>query len=186
MGLTNFDLIEQKIKSHKHLSLELDKKRERLQEVFSLLKEARKDQNLLSVRTEISILNSERQILKEEISTLKRQINKDYDEAERLILDGISTDYSEVYEKQLSRLYGIKMNIIVKKMGDDYDSETCVADVIIATKDKAQHLKVIKTNSFGLRNLENNVVNKKAKVVMCYYTKKFTPGAIIPYGSVLI
>ncbi len=186
MALNNFDIIEQKIKNHNRLSIELESKRERLQEVFALLKEARKDQNLLSVRTEISILNSERQILKEEISTLKRQVNKDYNEAEKLILEGISTEYNEVYEKQLSRLYGIKMNIIVKKMGDDYDSETCIADSIIATKDKAQHLKVIKTTSFGLRNLENNVVNKKAKVVICYYTKKYTPGAIIPYGSVLI
>ena len=181
-----FDEIELRIKSYKKLSAELERKRKRLQEVFSLLKEARKDMGLKSVREEIVILNTERQALKEEISTLKKQVNKDYSKAEKLILTGIETNYSEVYEKQLSRLYGVKMNIIVKKMGDEFDDETCIAETVIATKDKKQHLKVIKTLSFGVIDVENNRVNKKARVEVCLYSKKLVPGTIIPYEKVLL
>ena len=185
-SLKNFDLIENKIKNYKKLSSELESKKARLQEVFSLLKDARKDVSLKSVKEQISILNSERQTLKEEISNLKKQVSKEYKEAESLILKGIESDYSEVYEKQLSRLYGVKMNIIVKKMGEDFDNETCLAETIIATKDKKQHLKIIKTLSFGIRDVENNRVKQKARVEVCMYTKKATPGTIIPYDSVLL
>ncbi len=185
-SLENFDLIESKIKNYKKLSSELESKKARLQEVFSLLKDARKDVSLKSVKEQISLLNSERQALKEEISALKKQINKDYNEAETLILKGIENDYSEVYEKQLSRLYGVKMNIIVKKMGEDFDNETCIAETIIATKDKKQHLKIIKTLSFGVRDVENNRVKQKARVEVCLYTKKISPGTVIPYDRVLI
>ncbi len=186
MGLADFELIEQKIKNHRQLSAELNKKRERLQEVFKLLKEARKDQNLKSVREQILILNTERQMLKESISELKKLVNKEYNEAEKLILDGISFEYSEVYEKQLSRLYGVKMSVIYKKMGDDFDEETCIAQTVIATKDKKQHFKIIDTISFGVKNLDSNVINQKARVAVCYYTKKFTPGTVIPLESVII
>ncbi len=182
----HFDEIELKIKSYKKLSQELSRKRERLQEVFSLLKEARKDMSLKSVREEIVILNTERQGLKEEISNLKKQATKDYSEAEKLILTGIENNYSEVYQKQLSRLYGVKMNIIVKKMGEEFEKETCIAETVIATKDKKQHLKVVKTLSFGVIDIENNRVNKKARVEVCMYTKKFVPGTIIPYEKVLL
>ena len=185
-NLENFDLIESKIKNYKKLSNELESKKSRLQEVFSLLKDARKDVSLKSVKEQISLLNSERQTLKEEISALKKQINKDYNEAETLILKGIENDYSEVYEKQLSRLYGVKMNIIVKKMGEDFDNETCIAETIIATKDKKQHLKIIKTLSFGVRDVENNRVKQKARVEVCMYSKKITPGTVIPYDSLLL
>ncbi|MBO5888910.1 MAG: hypothetical protein J6Q58_02080 [Clostridia bacterium] len=185
-SLKNFDLIENKIKNYKKLSSDLESKKARLQEVFSLLKDARKDVSLKSVKEQISILNSERQTLKEEISDIKKQVNKEYREAESLILKGIESDYSEVYEKQLSRLYGVKMNIIVKKMGEDFDNETCLAETIIATKDKKQHLKIIKTLSFGIRDVENNRVKQKARVEVCMYTKKIAPGSVIPYDSVLL
>ena len=181
-----FDEIELKIKSYKKLSVELESKKQRLQEVISLLKEARKDIGLKTVKQEIVVLNSERQSLKEEISSLKKQVLKDYSDAEKLILTGIENNYSEVYQKQLSRLYGVKMNIIVKKMGEDYDEETCVAETIISTKDKKQHLKVIKTLSFGVIDVENNRVNKKARVEVCYYSKKLIPGTIVPYEKVLL
>ena len=182
----HFDEIESKIKNYKKLSQELERKKERLQEVFSLLKEARKDLALKTVREEIVILNTERQALKEEISNLKKQATKDYNDAEKLILFGIENNYSEVYQKQLSRLYGVKINVIVKKMGEELDKETCIAETIIATKDKKQHLKVIKTLSFGVVDVENNRVNKKARVEVCYYSKKLTPGTIIPYEKVLL
>ena len=182
----HFDEIESRIKNYKKLSQELEVKKERLQEVFSLLKEARKDMGLKSVREQIVILNTERQVLKEEISNLKKQVIRDYNEAEKLILSGIESNYSEVYEKQLSRLYGVKMNIIFKKMGDDFDEETCIAETVIATKDKKQHLKVIKTLSFGVIEVENNRVNKKARVEVCFYSKKIVPGTIVPYETVLL
>ena len=75
-SLKNFDLIENKIKNYKKLSSDLESKKARLQEVFSLLKDARKDVSLKSVKEQISILNSERQTLKEEISDIKKQVNK--------------------------------------------------------------------------------------------------------------
>ena len=181
--LENFDLIEFKIKNYKKFSIELDRKKERLQEVLTLLKNARKE---VGSKGEIIALNTERQALKDSISEHKRKINKEYVDAETLILNGIENDYSEVYEKQLSRLYGVKMNIIVKKIGDDYDNETCIADTIIATKDKKQHLKVIRTLRFGIRDVDNNRVKTKARVEVCVYNKKTPPGTIIPYDSVLI
>ncbi|MBO5926879.1 MAG: hypothetical protein J6Q38_04930 [Clostridia bacterium] len=182
----NYEVIESKIKKYKKQSSELETCKNRLQEVFNLLKEARKDLSVKGVKGEILTLNLERQALKERISELKKLINKDYLDAETLILYGIENNYSEVYEKQLSRLYGVKMDIIVKKIGDDFDEETCVAETIIATKDKKQHLKVIKTLTFGIRDSEKNRVQKKARVEVCYYTKKEMPGTIIPYDSLLL
>lgn len=185
-SLENFDHIESKIKNYKRFSIELESKKARLQEVFALLKSARKDVTVKNVKGEILTLNYERQQLKEEISELKKRINKEYSEAETLILQGIENDYSEVYEKQLSRLYGVKMNIIVKKIGEDFDNETCIAETVIATKDKKQHLKVIKTLRFGIRDVDNNRVKTKARVEVCVYSKKTPPGTVIPYDSVLI
>ncbi len=185
-SLENFDLIESKIKNYKKLSSELESKKDRLQEVFALLKNARKDVTVKNVKGDILALNLERQVLKEDISDIKKKINKEYKEAETLILEGIENDYSEVYEKQLSRLYGVKMNIIVKKIGEDFDNETCIAETIISTKDKKQHLKVIKTLHFGIRDVDNNRVKSKARVEVCVYSKKTPPGTIIPYDSVLI
>jgi hypothetical protein len=78
------------------------------------------------------------------------------------------------------------MNIIVKKMGEDFDNETCIADIVVATKDKKQHLKVIKTLRFGIRDVDNNRVKTKARVEVCVYNKKIPAGTIIPYDSVLI
>ena len=157
-----------------------------LQEVFDLLKTARKDVTVKDVKGEILSLNIERQALKESISDIKKKITKEYNEAETLILQGIENDYSEVYEKQLSRLYGVKMNIIVKKIGEDFDNETCIAETVISTKDKKQHLKVIRTIHFGIRDVDNNRVKTKARVEVCVYSKKTPPGTVIPYDSVLI
>lgn len=185
-SLENFELIENKIKNYKKFSSELESKKERLQEVFVLLKNARKDVTVKDVKGEILALNNERQALKESISDIKRQINKEYNEAETLILSGIENDYSEVYEKQLSRLYGVKMNIIVKKIGEDFDSETCVAETVISTKDKKQHLKIIRTLRFGIRDVDNNRVKSKARVEVCVFSKKTPPGTVIPYDNVLI
>lgn len=185
-SLENFELIESKIKNYKKFSNELETKKERLQEVFDLLKVARKDVTVKDVKGEILSLNIERQALKESISDIKKKINREYKEAEDLILAGIENDYSEVYEKQLSRLYGVKMNIIVKKIGEDFDNETCIAETVISTKDKKQHLKVIRTIHFGIRDVDNNRVKTKARVEVCVYSKKTPPGTIIPYDSVLI
>lgn len=185
-SLENFDLIESKIKNYKKFSNELEIKKARLQEVLALLKNIRKDVTVKNVKGEILTLNMERQVLKESISELKKKINKEYKEAETLILDGIESDYSEVYEKQLSRLYGVRMNIIVKKIGEDFDNETCLAETVISTKDKKQHLKIIRTIHFGIRDVDNNRVKSKARVEVCVYNKKLAPGTVIPYDSVLI
>ena len=182
----NFDLIESKIKNYRVMKTELERKRLRLQEVVDGLKEARKDLTTKDVNSVILNLNTERNLLKSDISQLKKQISKEFSQTKDLILKGIDENYSEVYEKQLSRLYETKIDIIVKNMGDDYDSETCRVGSIISTKNKSQHLKIIRTISFGVRDVENNVVTKKAKVEIGYYNKKEQPGTIIPYDEALI
>lgn len=181
----NFELIESKIKNYKKLSALLESDKNRLNEVISLLKELRKDLSKTN-KEKILALNNERATLKDNISSLKKQISKDYIEAETLILNGIESEYSEVYEKQLSRLYGVKVQIVVKNLGEEYDNNVCTCKNIISTKDKKQHLKVIRTIKFGLIDLDNNKVNKKAEVDVCVYDRKRAPGEIIPYKDYIV
>ena len=78
-----------------------------------------------------------------------------------MIFDGISSSYSEIYERQLSHLYGSHVEVIVKKLGDEFDEETCYADGMIVTHDKLQHGKILKMLTFGIRDTDNNYMEKK-------------------------
>ncbi|MBO5713223.1 MAG: hypothetical protein J6R88_03395 [Clostridia bacterium] len=135
---------------------------------------------------EISALNKKRDEIKKQISILKKEIKLTYQDAEKMIFDGIKENYSEIYERQLSRLYGTHVEIIVKKVGDIFDEETCYADGMVVTHDKLQHGKVLKTYSFGIRDTDNNYMEKKARVEFCVYTKAHKAGDLIPYNPLLL
>ena len=103
-----------------------------------------------------------------------------------MIFDGISNSYSDVFDVQLSKLYGYKIEVVIKNIGDDFDERTCLADFMIITKDKKQHAKVIRMLDFGLVETDANFVIKKAKVEMCVYSKKHTAGSVVPYDYELL
>ena len=176
----NFDLIEQKIREYKTCSHDILRAKSRLEEVNAELKALRKT-SLSVFDKNIPLLNEERSKLKVEISNKKRQSLKSYKEAEELILSGLCQTYSEIYERQLSRLYGYKIEITYKNLGDDFDERTCIAKDVVITKNKAQHLKVLNTLSFGIVNLDSNTVEKKAVVEICAYSKKHPIGSVMPF-----
>lgn len=176
----DFDVIEQKIREHKNCAHAVLRAKSRLEEVLLELKNLRKSKTE-NVAEKIILLNEERAKLKEDISFNKRQTTKLYNEAETLIFNGLNENFSEIYERQLSRLYGYKIQITYKNMGDDFDEKTCMAKEVVITKNKAQHLKVLRTLSFGIVNLENNYVEKKAIVEICAYSKKQAVGTVVPF-----
>lgn len=177
--MNNFEIIESQIKEYKDYLKVLEDNKNRLQEIISELKETRKDTGDKKANEKLQLLNKERGALKEDISSLKKKSSKLFKEIEAVIFKGIDENFSEVYENQLSRLYGVKIDIIFKKLGEDFDEETCEAVSMIATKDKKQHLKIMRTISFGIKNLGSKTIQRKAKVELCFYSKKHKAGTII-------
>ena len=110
---TNFDVIENLIKEYKKVSGNLNLLKTQLEDVKNELKGLRKDLTVKSLNEQILAKNTLRDKLKVDISEAKRVVKKTFTECESLIFDGIKRRYSEVYDKQLSRLYGKKVEIIV-------------------------------------------------------------------------
>ena len=135
---------------------------------------------------ELTALNEERNKLKTLISETKKVVKENYNLAEEMIFNGIKTHYSEVYENQLSRLYGYKIDVLVKNMGDVFDEETCFASAVIITRNKTQHRKIIRMIEFGIRDTHNNVMERKVKVEVCAYSKKHKAGEVVPFNYELI
>ena len=182
----NFDVIEKHIKEYKDLSFLLSSLQEELEENANALKTARK--NTVSVRgknDEVSILNQKRVELKDKISSTKKAVKDCFSKTEELIFTGIRTHYSEVYEKQLSRLYGYKIDVLVKTPGEYFDEATCFASTVMITKNKAQHKKIVKMIDFGIRDAQTFYTEKKARVEVCVYSKKLKAGEIIPFDREL-
>ena len=145
----NFDVIENCIKEYKDLNYLLSSLQDELEDVAQSIKTARK--NTLSVRgknDEVSTLNQKRVELKEKISSTKKAVKDSFSRAEELIFTGIRSHYSEVYEKQLSRLYGYKIDLLVKTPGEYFDEATCFASTVIITKNKSQHKKIVKMRPY--------------------------------------
>ncbi len=182
----NFDTIEKHIKNYKELNGNLNKLKTQLNDVTLELKELRKDVTVKYLNDEILLRNTSRDNLKKEISLIKKQIKKVFSECEKLIFDGIKSHYSEVYEKQLSRLYGYKVTIINKRIGDDYDEVSCTIKNVITTKNKEQHRKVLKMLDFGLLENADNFVVKKAVVEISVYNKSYKVGTVLPYDIDLL
>ena len=180
----NFEVIQSKIKLHKDLNEELRKAKFELNKNQDEIKEKRKNYSYFDKKVfneEISALNQKRDELKQSISNLKKQIKIAFSEAEKMIFGGIQENYSEIYERQLSRLYGKHVEVIVKKTGDDFSEDTCYAEGMVVTHDKIQHGKILKMSAFGLRDADNNYMERKAHVEFCVYTKAFKAGEVIPY-----
>ncbi len=185
MQTNNYDYIEKRLKEYKDSSRKLNICKARLEEVTSKCANLRKNTSLKS-NQELKILNEERASLKTEISLLKKAVKTLYAETEKAIFTGIETNYTEVYENQLSRLYGSKIDVLIKRIGDDFDLETCNASKIIITKDKSQHGKILKMLSFGLKDRETNVAYKKALVEICCYSKKLKAGEAVEFDLTLL
>jgi hypothetical protein len=182
----NFEVIENHIKEYKDLTYLLNSLQEELDDVSKSLKTARK--NNVSVRgknDEVSLLNQKRVELKEKISTTKKAVKDCFGRTEELIFKGIRSHYSEVYEKQLSRLYGYKIDVLVKTPGEYFDEATCSASTVIITKNKAQHKKIVKMLDFGVRDAHTFYTERKVSVEVCVYSKKHKAGDVIPFDREL-
>ena len=182
----NFDVIESLIKEYKSASSRLGTLKNQLEEIKGELKELRKDLTVKSLNEKILEKNTLRDRLKEEISDVKRLARKAYSECENLIFDGIRRRYSEVYDKQLSRLYGKKVEIIVKSVGDNYDEFLCDVKNVIITKNKEQHKKILAYLDFGILDVSANYPIKKALVEICAFTKKIPAGTVLPFDTELL
>lgn len=183
---TNFDVIERLLKEYKNASSKLNALKTQLEEIKGDLKDLRKDLTVKSLNEKILEKNTLRDRLKVEISDTKRVVKKAFSECESLIFAGINRKYSEVYDKQLSRLYGKKVEIIVKNVGDDYDDLLCDVKNVIVTKNKDQHQKILANLDFGILDLSENYPIKKALVEICVYTKKFPAGTVLPFDTELL
>ena len=187
MQANNFEKIEEMVKDYKDsCSLLLDFQNE-LNDISNTLKTHRKNDVAVRGKNEqIISLNERRNKLKDDIASLKKKIKALYSETEALIFSSIKTSYNEMYEKQLSRLYGYKVDVLVKEPGDFYDEETCIATTIIVTKNKKQHKKIVKMLDFGIRDKRNYYTEKKVKVEVCIYSKKHLAGETLPYDRELL
>ena len=185
MQTNNYDYIEQQLKQYKDGARKLQISKTRLEEVIAKCALLRKNLNSEN-KAELKSLNEERARLKVEISNLKKVVKTLFKTVEDLIFLGIETNYTEVYENQLSRLYGFKVDVLIRRIGDDFDLETCNASKIIITKDKSQHGKILKMISFGLKERETNFVSKKALVEVCCFSKKHKAGEAVEFDLTLL
>lgn len=187
MTSSNFEIIEENIKRYKYLNDLLNAMQLELEENALLLKSARKNGvSLHKKNDEIAELNQRRNELKDKISETKKQVKQIYSETEQMIFTGIRTKYSEVYEKQLSRLYGYNIDVLIKNPGDYYDEETCLPTLIMVTKNRAQHKKVVKMIDFGIRVSQKHYTEKKARVEICVFSKKHKAGEVIPFDNEIL
>ncbi len=183
---TNFDLIENLIKEYKSASAKLNALKTQLEEIKGDLKEFRKDLTVKSLNEKILEKNTVRDRLKVEISDVKRVAKRAYSECESLIFEGIHRRYSEVYDKQLSRLYGKKVEIIKKGVGEDFDEFLCDVKNVIITKNKDQHRKILAMLDFGILDISENYPIKKALVEICAFNKKIPAGTVLPFDTELL
>ncbi len=187
MAIGNFEKIEENIKEYKDLNFLLNELQERLEGVSLLLKKERKNNvSTRGVNKQISALNEEREEIKEKISLIKKRIKQVFSTTEQIIFSGINGKYSEVYERQLSRLYGYKIDVLVKNPGDFYDEQTCIATSLIVTRNKSQHKKIVKMIDFGVRDSHTFYTERKIRVEVCVYSKKYKAGEVIPFDRELL
>ncbi len=178
----NFEIIELSVKNYKTLNLKLEDLKLQLEEVKDNLEKVRK--NFTKYETseynkKIKQLNATFNTLKNEISQVKKDLKVQFTNCETLIFNGINTAYSEVYDKMLSKLYGYSVEISVYNVGDTFNPEKCHADLMIVTKNKKQHGKILKVKSFAIKNTYNNVMQKRANVEVCVYSKKHSAGEVL-------
>ncbi len=184
----NFEIIELNIRNYRHLNASLEELKTNLENVKEKLGDVRKNFSKFErgdYNKKIQQLNGEYNLLKKEISEAKKRVKEYFTIAQDLIFEGINAHYTDVYDKMLSRLYGYNVEVTVYNIGDEFDPLKCHADLMIVTKDKKQHGKILKVKSFAIRNTYNNVMQKKANVEVCAYDKKRKAGEVLSYNSEL-
>lgn len=182
----NFEIIELNIRKYKTLNNKLEDLKVELETVKENLADLRKNFSKFEkseYNKKVKELNLLFNDLKEQISQTKKQVKELFTISENLIFDGINAHYTEVYDKLLSRLYGYTVEILVYNIGDDFNAHTCHADLMIATKNKKQHGKILKVKSFAIKNTYNNAMQKKAHVEVCVYSKKLKAGEDLLYDA---
>lgn len=184
----NYEYVEQKLQEYRKCKFTLKSNQNRLEKLKGECAELRKKTVSKSNVDEINklkLLNAERVELKESISIGKKQVKKLYNEVETLILTSITSENYEVYENQLSRLYGKKIDVLTLEIGDNFDFETCNPVSVIITHKKSQHGKVLNMLDFGLKDRELNVVDKKIDVEICWYNRKIPAGTVMQYDNLM-
>ncbi len=184
----NYEYVERKLQNYRESKFTLKSNQNRLEKIKDECAELRKKTISKSNVEEIDrlkLLNAERVVLKEQISAGKKVVKQLFSEVENLILSSITADNYEVYENQLSRLYGKKIDVLTLEIGDSFDLETCNPSCVIITHNKSQHGKVLKMLDFGLKDRELNVVDKKIEVEICWYNRKIPAGTVIEYDNLM-
>jgi DNA repair exonuclease SbcCD ATPase subunit len=182
----NFEIIELNIRKYKNFNSKLEELKGKLEELKESLSDVRKNFSKFETgdyNAKIKELNTTFNDLKKQISVLKKEVKEYYSLAESLIFEGINNHYTDVYDKMLSRLYGYNVEIYVYNIGDDFDTATCHAELMVVTKIKKQHGKILKAKSFAIKNTYNNVIQKKASVEICVYSKKHKAGEVLRYDA---
>ncbi|MBR5438933.1 MAG: hypothetical protein IKV61_01810 [Clostridia bacterium] len=184
----NYEYVEQKLQEYRERKFTLKSNQNRLEKLKDECAELRKltiSKSNLEASNKLKQLNEERVYLKEQISIGKKVVKQLYSDAELLILSNITAENYEVYQNQLSRLYGKKIDILTLEIGDSFDFETCNPIGVIITHNKSQHGKVLKMLDFGLKDRELNVVDKKIDVEICWYNRKIPAGTVMQYDNLM-
>ena len=177
----NFDIIEQNTVVYNDCKRSLAVMQNELNKVLTELSEKRKNYSAFEKSVadkQIYDLNTRRELLKGEISELKKTARKAYNVAEDLIFKGVAARYSDVYDTLLSNLYGFKAKILIMAPGDEYFEDSCVLDSVVITHDKHQHRKILRMIQFGIKNLEDEKVVKPVVCEVCAYNRKLPAGEI--------
>lgn len=183
-----YEYVERKLQDYRECKFNLKSSQNRLEKIkdecASLRKKTISKSNVEEI-DKLKILNAERVVLKDKISTYKKRVKQLYTEVETLILSSITAENYEVYENQLSRLYGKKIDVLTLEIGDDFSLETCNPMRVIITHNKSQHGKVLNMLDFGLKDRELNLVEKKIDVEVCYYNRKIPAGTVMQYDNLM-
>lgn len=176
----NFDIIEQNTVVYNDCKRKLAGLQSELNAVLTELSEKRKAGGGVKGEVDKNIydLNSRREVLKGEISELKKTARKAYTLAEDLIFKGVAARYSDVYDTLLSNLYGFKAKILIMASGGDYFEDSCILQSVVITHDKRQHRKILRTIQFGIKNLQDDKIVKPVVCEVCAYNKKLPAGEI--------
>ncbi len=184
----NYEFVERKLQEYRENKFKLKSNQNRLEKIKDILAELRKktisNSNVEEIN-KLKELNSERVLLKEEISKGKKLVKDLYLEVETLILSSINAENYEVYENQLSRLYGKKIDVLTLEIGETFDLTTCNPLRVIITHNKNQHGKVLNMLDFGLKDRELNIVEKKIDVEICWYNRKIPAGTEMQYDNLM-
>lgn len=173
------------IEQYRELKNGLDKAKKDLEINNELKQEKRKnnsttEENLLGA--EILKLNEEWAVLKESISTYKKDIKALSQEIEYLLFDNVIENYEPIFDEYLSTIWDSECRIVIKRLGDIFEPKYCDAEKMIVSRDRSQHGKVIRTTDYGVIKNGDEVI-KKAVVEVIVFNKKIKAGEEIQFDE---